>query len=120
MFDVIDSVLSEGHTSRLHTRLIREKRLAASVNTQSSFPGSRAPNLFVISATPLSPHTAREVETAIDQEIERLKQRPRSSRPERRVDNRSVSQGLASEQPASSVRDDEISGFGSQARWAGR
>jgi hypothetical protein len=32
----------------------------------------------------------------------------------------SVSQGLAREQPASFVRDDEISGFGSQARWAGR
>jgi hypothetical protein len=54
------------------------------------------------------------------QEIERLTQRPRSARPERREDSRSVSQGLAREQPASSVRDDEISGFGSQARWAGR
>jgi hypothetical protein len=54
------------------------------------------------------------------QEIERLEQRSRSSRLERREDSRSVSQGLAREQPASSVRDDEISGFGSQARWAGR
>jgi hypothetical protein len=53
-------------------------------------------------------------------EIERLKQRPRSTRLERREDSSSVSQGLAREQPTSSVRDDEISGFGSQARWAGR
>ena len=53
-------------------------------------------------------------------EIERLKLRPSSSRLERREDSRWVSQGLAHEQSASSVRDDEISGFGSQARWAGR
>jgi hypothetical protein len=54
------------------------------------------------------------------QEIERLKRRPRSSRPERREHSWSVSQGLAREQPASSVRDDKLAGFGSQARWAGR
>jgi hypothetical protein len=54
------------------------------------------------------------------QEIQRLKRRPRSARLERRGDRRSVSQGLAREQHASSVRDDEISGFGSRARWAGR
>jgi hypothetical protein len=53
-------------------------------------------------------------------EIERLERRPRSARLERREDSRSVSRGLAREQPASSVRDDEIAGFGSQARWAGR
>ncbi|HJU04412.1 MAG TPA: pitrilysin family protein [Nitrospiraceae bacterium] len=76
VFDVIDSILSEGRTSRLYTRLVREKRVAASVDTQSSFPGAQAPNLFVISATPLMPHTAREVEAAIDQEIERLKTEP--------------------------------------------
>ena len=64
--------------------------------------------------------TAPATRRQASQEIERLKLRHRSSRLERREDNRSVSQGLAREQPASSVRDDEISGFGSQARWAGR
>ena len=76
VFDVIDSVLSEGRTSRLYTRLVREKRVAVSVDTQSSFPGTQAPNLFVISATPLAPHTTQEVEAAVDQEIERLKTEP--------------------------------------------
>lgn len=76
VFDVIDSVLSEGQTSRLYTRLVREQRVAASVDTQSSFPGAQAPNLFVISATPLAPHAAREVEAAIEGEIERLKTEP--------------------------------------------
>ncbi|MBD0305632.1 MAG: insulinase family protein [Nitrospiraceae bacterium] len=76
VFDVIDSVLSEGRTSRLYTRLVRETRVAASVDTISSFPGSRAPNLFVISATPLAPHTTRDVETAVEQELDRLKTEP--------------------------------------------
>jgi predicted Zn-dependent peptidase len=80
VFDVLDSVLSEGVTSRLHHKLVREKRLAASVSTDSSFPGVRDPNLFVISAAPLAPHTTAELEAAIDEELERLKTEPVSSK----------------------------------------
>ncbi|HXF92735.1 MAG TPA: pitrilysin family protein [Nitrospiraceae bacterium] len=76
VFDVIDAVLSDGVTSRLYSRLVREKRLAASVMTDTNYPGVRAPNLFVISATPLAPHTAAEVEAAIYEELERLKTEP--------------------------------------------
>lgn len=76
VFDVIDSILSEGQTSRLYQRLVREKRLATAVDTQTSFPGAQAPNLFVMSAVPLAPHTAREVEEAIAEELERLKTQP--------------------------------------------
>ena len=76
VFDVIDAVLSDGLTSRLHQKLVREKRLAASVGSDASHPGVRAPNLFVVTATPLAPHTTAEVETAIYEELERLKQEP--------------------------------------------
>lgn len=76
VFDVIDSILSEGQTSRLYQRLVREKRLVAAIDTQAAYPGVQAPHLFVISATPLSPHTAREVEEAITEELERLKTEP--------------------------------------------
>jgi predicted Zn-dependent peptidase len=76
VFDVIDAVLSEGLTSRLHQKLVREKRLAASVGSDASHPGARAPNLFVVTATPLAPHTTAEVEAAIYEEIERLKREP--------------------------------------------
>jgi predicted Zn-dependent peptidase len=76
VFDVIDAVLSDGLTSRLYTSLIREKRIAASVNSDSNYPGVRSPNLFVISATPLAPHTTAEIEAAIYAEIERLKTEP--------------------------------------------
>jgi predicted Zn-dependent peptidase len=76
VFDVMDSILSEGQTSRLYQRLIREKRLATAVDTQTSFPGAQAPNLFVMSAVPLAPHTTGEVEDAITEELERLKAEP--------------------------------------------
>lgn len=77
--DVIDAVLSDGLTSRLHQKLVREKRLAVSVGSDAGHPGVRAPNLFVITATPLAPHTTAEVEAAIYEEIERLKQEPVSA-----------------------------------------
>jgi predicted Zn-dependent peptidase len=80
VFDVIDAVLSDGLTSRLYTNLIREKRIAASVNSDSNNPGVRSPNLFVISATPLAPHTTAEIEAAIYAEIERLKTEPVSAK----------------------------------------
>jgi predicted Zn-dependent peptidase len=80
VFDVIDSVLSEGVTSRLYHRLVREKRLAASIGTDASSPGILAPNLFVVSAVPLAPHATREVEEAIEEELERLKAEPVSAK----------------------------------------
>ncbi|NGZ10342.1 MAG: insulinase family protein [Nitrospira sp. LK70] len=79
VFDVIDAVLSDGLTSRLHQTLVREKRLAASAGSDANHPGVRAPNLFIFTATPLAPHTTAEVEAAIYEEIERLKREPVSS-----------------------------------------
>ena len=76
VFDVIDAVLSDGVTSRLHQKLVREKRLAASVGSDANFPGVRAPNLFILTATPLAPHTTAEVEAALYEELERLKKEP--------------------------------------------
>jgi len=80
VFDVIDSVLSDGMTSRLYTALVKEKRIAASVMSDPNYPGVRAPNLFVIAATPLAPHTTAEVEAAVLAEVERLKTEPVSAR----------------------------------------
>jgi len=73
VFDVIDSVLSEGVTSRLYDRLVQEKRLAVSIGTDSGFPGVLSPNLFIVSATPRAPHTTAELEAGIYEEIDRLK-----------------------------------------------
>lgn len=51
------------------------------------------------------------------EQIEQLKQRSRSPGVERRQDRQAVSRGLAEQQPASSVRDDEISGYGAECQW---
>ena len=87
IFDVIDAVLSDGLTSRLYTSLVREKRIAASVSSDSNYPGVRAPNLFVIGATPLAPHTTAEVEAAIYAELERIKTEPISPKEMEKVLN---------------------------------
>ena len=79
VFDVIDMVLSNGRTSRLYKKLVVEKQLATEVGSFGA-PGSRYPNLFVISATPRAPHTSTEVEAEIYAELERLEKEPVSER----------------------------------------
>ncbi len=64
-------------------------------------------------ATFTPPQTRQQASAA----IARLKQQSRSPRFERQADRHAVSRGLAEQQPASSVRDDEITGYGSNATW---
>jgi predicted Zn-dependent peptidase len=76
VFDVIDTILSGGRTARLYKVLVEEKGIAAEVNTSNGYPGTRYPNLFVIFAQPVSPHTCGELEKAIYGELDRLKKEP--------------------------------------------
>ncbi len=76
VFDVVEALLSEGRTSRLYKSLVQEKQLAGAVSAFSDYPGSKYPNLFVISATPRAPHTTAEVEQAVYEELDRLKREP--------------------------------------------
>lgn len=87
VFDVIDEILTEGLTSRLYVKLVRDGRLAASVSSDANYPGVRAPNLFVLNATPAAPHTTADVEAAILAELERLKTEPVTSKELERVLN---------------------------------
>lgn len=75
-FDMIESILTKGRTSRLFKILVQEKGLAESVKAANGLPGARYPNQFVIFATPRHPHTLGELEKAIDLEIERLQREP--------------------------------------------
>jgi len=76
VFDVLDSILGDGRSSRLYRSLVKEKQLAVSVSTSSNTPGARYPNLFVIDAVPRAPHKTAELEEAIMAELERLKTEP--------------------------------------------
>ena len=86
-FDVITMLLAEGKNSRLYKKLVVEKQLASEVSAFYG-PGSRYPNLFVISAVPRSPHSMQEVEEAIYGELEILKQEPVSLRELQQVLNK--------------------------------
>jgi len=76
VFDVIESLLSDGRTSRLHKRLVQEQQRAASVSAFSNYPGAQYPNLFVIGATPRAPHSTTEIEQSLHEELARLKNEP--------------------------------------------
>jgi predicted Zn-dependent peptidase len=86
VFDVLDMLLTDGRTARLYKKLVLEKQLATEVSTDVT-PGILYPNLFIISATPRSPHTVTEVEQAIYEEVERLKTEPVSQTELQRILN---------------------------------
>ncbi len=71
--DVIAGILTDGKTSRLYRSLLLEKKIAAAVSAWNGFPGARYDNLFVISAAPRHPHTPYELESAVQDEILRLR-----------------------------------------------
>lgn len=87
VFDVISMILGHGRTSRLHKKLVVEQQIATDVGVFDA-PGSRFPNLFLLSAEPRAPHTAKEVEDAILAELERLKSEPVSERDLQRLLNK--------------------------------
>jgi predicted Zn-dependent peptidase len=68
---VLASLLGQGRTSRLHKRLVEEKRLVTSIGCGGWF--LRSAGLLVIQATPRTPHILEEVEAAVEQEITRMK-----------------------------------------------
>jgi len=80
VFDVIESILTHGRTSRLYKALVTEKGVAETIQAINGMPGSKYPNLFVFFGAPLSPFSNRELEAAIYNEIEKLKFEPVSSR----------------------------------------
>ncbi|MGB9079963.1 MAG: pitrilysin family protein, partial [Desulfuromonadaceae bacterium] len=86
VFDVITMILGSGRTSRFYKKLVIEKQIAADIGTFDT-PGHRYPNLFVVSANPRAPHTAQEVEDAIQAELELLKTTPVAERDLQRILN---------------------------------
>lgn len=72
VLEVIATLLSAGKSSRLYQGLVREKRLVLSVDADHSLL-SRDPSLFTLSAELLPGKEIAEVEKALDQEVERLK-----------------------------------------------
>jgi predicted Zn-dependent peptidase len=68
---ILATLLTGGRTSRLHRRLVIDERIAGGVFA-SLGPGELHPQLFQIDASPVHPHTTREIEEVVYQEVERL------------------------------------------------
>ena len=73
---MLSEILSNGKTSRFYRDLVEGKQLALYASSGHSTPGDRYPSLFVIMAAPKAPHTVEELEAAIMEEIDKLKNEP--------------------------------------------
>jgi len=73
VFDVMETILTKGRTSRLYNNLVTKMQIAESVSAINGIPATRYPNLFTIFAQPRNPHTNAELEENILKEIEKLK-----------------------------------------------
>jgi predicted Zn-dependent peptidase len=76
VFDVLETILSKGRTSRLYDTLVTRLQIAKSVSAINGIPASRYPNLFTIFAQPRHPHTNAELEEKIMLEIDKIKSEP--------------------------------------------
>ncbi len=73
VYDAITDILSNGRTGRLYRSLVRDQKIAQSVEGGSGEPGVKFPNLFEFVARPLPGHTNEELAAAIHKELARLK-----------------------------------------------
>jgi predicted Zn-dependent peptidase len=55
---------------------VKEKKIATNVVADPYYPGEKYPTLFSFYALPSVNHTAEEVEAALYEEIDRIKQKP--------------------------------------------
>ncbi len=76
VFDVLETILSKGRTSRLYAKLVLQMQIADSISVHNGIPATRYPNLFVVMANPRHPHTNDELQEAIFREIENIKNHP--------------------------------------------
>ena len=71
---VLATILSGGRSSRFYEAIVRQKQLTAGVGGGPQ--QSRGPALYGLSSTPLPGKTLQELEAAIEEEIEKVKNGP--------------------------------------------
>lgn len=77
--DVLETILSAGRSSRIYRSLVYERQIALLAGG-SYLRVSRDPNLFYFYASVMPGKSIEEVEKALSEEIEKLKQEPVSDR----------------------------------------
>jgi len=71
---VLGTILSGGRSSRFYESIVRQKQLSTGVGAGTD--GSRGPGVFTVSATALPGKALKDLEEAIDQEVDRVKTAP--------------------------------------------
>src|SRR5260370_38667634 len=89
VFDVLQILLGQGRTARLHRRIVLKDRTAQFVGAFDG-PGSRLNNLFIIAAIPLNKTKVSTLETALWEELNRLKTEKVSEKDLQRIRNRVI------------------------------
>ena len=74
VLSVLGTILSGGRSSRFYESIVRQKQLSGGVGAGTD--GSVGPGLFTVSGTALPGKTLKELEDAIDEEIDRVKTAP--------------------------------------------
>jgi len=73
VFDAIDDILTNGRTSRFYRSLVRDKKIAVAAGAYGAYPGEKYPHLWVAYAVPGRGVENAAVQTAIRDELKRLK-----------------------------------------------
>jgi predicted Zn-dependent peptidase len=71
--DVTSEILAGGRTSLMYRELVRDQKIALAAGAQSSFPGEKYPNLFLLYIVPNMGKTVAESEKASLALIEQIK-----------------------------------------------
>jgi len=74
IYDAISDLLSSGRTARLYRSLVRDKKIAVQAGAFPGFPGTKYPNEMIFFAVPTPGHANEEVQKALREEIDKLKQ----------------------------------------------
>jgi predicted Zn-dependent peptidase len=73
VYDAITDIMSNGRVSRLYRSLVRDKKIAAAADGFTDWPGAKYPHLFAFYAVPSPGHTPEEMQKAIREEIDKLR-----------------------------------------------
>ncbi len=87
VLEVLSEILTTGTLSRLNQALFVEKQIAMHVASWLG-PGDRYPNLLIIAARPIWPHSCEEVEEAVWAELDKLAAGPVGEEELQRAKNR--------------------------------
>ncbi len=71
---LVSMILSRGNSSRLYRDLVTNRKMAISIFATTNYPGSRYPALFAILGRPIHPNTPEDLERAVYEHLDRLKQ----------------------------------------------